>query len=180
MYSDNGSSWTCSSSYLSLSLSLSLSLTHTHTHTQFFSSLARSKFLWMFMLSFIFTLCLNEPAKSRRQVLSLLMLNTTSGLLVGIGWICIINSKSHIILSISFYCWNSGIFSSVWRYMEQLLRDVQFLFRGSLFLDISKLSSSSSSSCRSASTDIPDPLSPLLPIIHRLCQVLWATSRILT
>ena len=27
-------------------------------------------------------------------------------------------------------------------------------------------SSSSSSSCRAASTDIPDPLSPLLPIIH--------------
>ena len=29
-------------------------------------------------------------------------------------------------------------------------------------------SSSSSSSCRAASTDIPDPLSPLLPIVHRL------------
>ena len=28
--------------------------------------------------------------------------------------------------------------------------------------------------------DIPDPLSPLLPIIHRLWQVFWATSRILT
>ena len=27
---------------------------------------------------------------------------------------------------------------------------------------------SSSSSCRAASTDIPDPLSPLLPIVHRL------------
>ena len=27
---------------------------------------------------------------------------------------------------------------------------------------------SSSSSCRAASTDIPDPLSPLLPIIHPL------------
>ena len=37
-----------------------------------------------------------------------------------------------------------------------------------------------SSSCRAASTDIPDPLSPLLPIIHRLWQVFWATSRILT
>ena len=39
---------------------------------------------------------------------------------------------------------------------------------------------SSSSSCRGASTDIPDPLSPLLPIIHRLWQVFRATSRILT
>ena len=39
---------------------------------------------------------------------------------------------------------------------------------------------SSSSSCRAASTDIPDPLSPLLPIVHRLWQVFRATSRILT
>ena len=31
-----------------------------------------------------------------------------------------------------------------------------------------------------ASTDIPDPLSPLLPIIHRLWQVFRPTSRILT
>ena len=37
-------------------------------------------------------------------------------------------------------------------------------------------SSSSSSSCRATSTDIPDPLSPLFPIVHRF----RATSRILT
>ena len=35
---------------------------------------------------------------------------------------------------------------------------------------------SSSSSCRAASTDIPDPLSPLLPITHRLRQVFRVTS----
>ena len=35
-------------------------------------------------------------------------------------------------------------------------------------------------SCRAASTDIPDPLSLLLPIVQRLCQVFRATSRILT
>ena len=39
---------------------------------------------------------------------------------------------------------------------------------------------SSSSSCRAASTNIPDPLSPLLPIIHRLWQVLRVTSCVLT
>ena len=33
---------------------------------------------------------------------------------------------------------------------------------------------SSSSSCRAASTDIPDPLLPLLPIVHRLWQVFRA------
>ena len=36
------------------------------------------------------------------------------------------------------------------------------------------------SSCRAASTDIPDPLSPLLPFVHRFWPVLRATSRILT
>ena len=40
--------------------------------------------------------------------------------------------------------------------------------------------SSSSSSCRAGSIDIPDPLSPLLAIVHRLWQVFRATSRILT
>ena len=39
---------------------------------------------------------------------------------------------------------------------------------------------SSSSSCRAASTDIPDPVSPLLPIIHRLRQVFRVTSCVLT
>ena len=43
-----------------------------------------------------------------------------------------------------------------------------------------KLLFQSSSSCRVASTDIPDPLSPLLPIVHRLWQVFRATSHILT
>ena len=36
------------------------------------------------------------------------------------------------------------------------------------------------SSCRAASTDIPDPLSPLFPIVHRLRQVFRDTSRIFT
>ena len=38
----------------------------------------------------------------------------------------------------------------------------------------------SSSSCRAASTDIPDPISPLFPVIHRLWKVFRATPRILT
>ena len=41
-------------------------------------------------------------------------------------------------------------------------------------------SSSSSSSSRAASTDIPDPLFPRLPIIHRHRQVFGVTSRIIT
>ena len=39
---------------------------------------------------------------------------------------------------------------------------------------------SSSSSCRAACADIPDRLSPFLPIIHRLRQVLRITTRVLT
>ena len=41
------------------------------------------------------------------------------------------------------------------------------------------MSSSSSSICRAASTDIPDPLLPLFPIVHRLRQVFRATTCIL-
>ena len=41
----------------------------------------------------------------------------------------------------------------------------------SFFIMFLLQSSSSSSSCHAASTDIPDPLSPLLPIVHRLWQV---------
>ena len=47
-------------------------------------------------------------------------------------------------------------------------------------LILSHISSLSSSSCRAACTDIPDPLLPLLPIVHHLWQVFRATSRILT
>ena len=38
----------------------------------------------------------------------------------------------------------------------------------------------SSSCCRAISTDIPDPLSPPLPIVYRFRQVLRATPRTLT
>ena len=50
------------------------------------------------------------------------------------------------------------------------------------WLDAERMSasSSSSSSCRDACTDIPDPLSPFLPIVHRLRQVFRATFRIRT
>ena len=36
------------------------------------------------------------------------------------------------------------------------------------------------SSCRAISTDIRDPLSPPLPLVHRFWQVLRATPHILT
>ena len=39
---------------------------------------------------------------------------------------------------------------------------------------------SSLSLCRAASMDISDPLLPLHPIVHRLCQAVRDTTRILT
>ena len=52
------------------------------------------------------------------------------------------------------------------------------LLNGSLTKILSKYISSSSS--RAGSTDIPDPLSPLLPIVHRPRQVFRTTTCILT
>ena len=55
-----------------------------------------------------------------------------------------------------------------------------FIISKRIFLLSNWLSSSSSSSCRAASTDIPDHLPPLLPIVYWLWQVFRATSHILT
>ena len=46
--------------------------------------------------------------------------------------------------------------------------------------EVKRICLSSSSSYRAGSTDIPDPLSPLLPIVHRPRQVFRTTSCILT
>ena len=51
---------------------------------------------------------------------------------------------------------------------------------GRIFSCWMRMVESLSSSFRATCTDIPDPLSPLLPIVHRLWQVFRATSRILT
>ena len=73
-------------------------------------------------------------------------------------WVLYRNSWNHLTV-----CQNSVSFKNVINKMCLLI--------------IYTSSSSSSSSCRVASTNIPDPLSPLLPIIHRLWQVFRATSR---
>ena len=57
------------------------------------------------------------------------------------------------------------------------------IFKISISRDLqnsSYMTQRSSSSCHVASTDIPDPLLPLLPVLHRPQQVFRATSRILT
>ena len=62
---------------------------------------------------------------------------------------------------------------------RKLIKKSVVLYRGSLNTQIllaPSSSSSSSSSCRAASTDILNPLSPLLAVVHRLWQVLRATS----
>ena len=55
-----------------------------------------------------------------------------------------------------------------------------FLLKSDLHQLYMKPASLASSSCRATSTDIPDPLPPLFPIVHRLWQVFRATSCILT
>ena len=50
----------------------------------------------------------------------------------------------------------------------------------SVSFNFNNMMSSSSSSYRAGSTDIPDPLSPLLPIVHRPRQVFRTTICILT
>ena len=55
-----------------------------------------------------------------------------------------------------------------------------FLFLKKIWHFIITRLSSSSSSTRGTSTDIPDPLSQFLPIVHRFWLVFRATSRILT
>ena len=63
---------------------------------------------------------------------------------------------------------------------EMFLSFTQLLLLIKVLSTISQHGPSSSLSCRAASTDIPDPLLPLLSIIHRLWQVFRATSHILT
>ncbi len=60
-------------------------------------------------------------------------------------------------------------------YFKATVQHASYYTTGTLPLDKSSLSS-----CQAASTDIPGPLSPFLPIIPRFWQVLRTTSRILT
>ena len=65
-------------------------------------------------------------------------------------------------------------------YMISWHLSIKYPWTGKRAITFNHLTSSSSSLCRAASTDILDPLSPLLLIVHRLLQVFRAISRILT
>ena len=68
--------------------------------------------------------------------------------------------------------------TNISKYWKMLINLYYFLLY--LFVEKYNIASSSSSSYRAGSTDIPDPLSPLLPIVHRPRQVFRTTSCILT
>ena len=80
-----------------------------------------------------------------------------------------------------------GVFKCIWgssssRMVKALYCDIvvsKFEHLSRYFVHVKNISSSSSSSCHAASMDIPDPLLPLLPIVHRFWSVLRDTSRIL-
>ena len=146
----------------------------------------------------------------RCLVIFFLLINTKTSLLAGISWfICILRSYKilsdtfsrlvyipfvtmanilspaqfsvyHILFPVMFtLMFLSYQFASFDYYVIVLflsLRSLHLLFN--CLLSIFALTSSSS--CRGASTDIPDPLSPHLPFVHRLRQVFRATSYILT
>ena len=84
-------------------------ITVTFMFHNFFSSLAKSKYLSLFSLSLFFTLWSAWTAKSTiQQVLFFLLISTRSGLLVGIRWsVCF--SKFQRLLWISFSWTDSGL-----------------------------------------------------------------------
>ena len=97
-----------------------------------------------------------------------LKINISSGLMAEIMW-SVCKSKSHRSLCVSFSRTGAGL--SIYHLLVWS-RIVKWS------IPLSKRTSSSS--CRAASTDIPDPLSPLLLIVHRLWLVFRAPSPILT
>ena len=65
-------------------------------------------------------------------------------------------------------------------FVSLILREMKYIFWVPYFTSIYIYLYISSSSYRAGSTDISDPLSPLLPIVHRPRQVFRTTTCILT
>ena len=121
----------------------------------FFNSLGRFRYLSFFSFSFNFILWSAGTEKS--TILQVLFF---------------------FIIIDYYYVWSSGRLTEI-SWFVCILKSQRSLCVSRTDSGLC-ISSSSSSSCRAASMDIPDPLSPLLPITHRLWQVLRTTSRILT
>ena len=98
-----------------------------------------------------------------------------------------------LIYSTNFLHATSNLKSKYWIYVDGISLNLYFYFYHFPFIllaahcfikilvvGVCGAISSSSSSCRASGTDVSDPLSPLFPIVHRLRQVFWTTSRILT
>ena len=88
-------------------------------------------------------------------------------------------TNSVLTRNVNYYNLLFNNFIACWIKVQHLIgnSDVEM---GISWLELTLPEYMSSSSCRAASTDIPDPLSPLLPIIHRLWQVFRVTSCVLT
>ena len=89
----------------------------------FFNSLARSRYLSFFSLSFRFILWSAGTAKSTiLQILFFLLIIMRSGLLAGIGWpVCML--KSHRSLCVSFSRTGAGLYHSFSRFFIPSLAD---------------------------------------------------------
>ena len=144
-----------------------------HLHVPcFFSSLARSRYSSLFLPSFSFSLWSAWTVHYSAGYLFLLTI-TMSGRLYDIKWsvylFCITNLLKLVSKFITHWTYELKDVNSHW---YKIL---------SKFINIDAVcAKTSSSSYRAGSTDIPDPLSPLLPIIHRPRQVFRTTTCILT
>ena len=93
--------------------------------------------------------------------------------------VCTINKSVHTKKSLETY--RMHLVSNKWfGYRVEGWLFIELISFTFVIFGIIYLISSSSSSCRAASTVILDPLSLLLPIVHRLWQVFRTTSLILT
>ena len=81
----------------------------------------------------------------------------------GLVWFYGISTIVDYLLPNPFYTYILNIYDLVWLGFMAYHHCRLFYAKSSLYIS----SSSSSSSYRAGSTDIPDPLSPLLPIVHR-------------
>ena len=142
---------------LSLSLSLSLSHTHTRTHTRTHTHISFDHIsceylgqLWNFQSTISLSLSLSHTHAHTRSHRHIPHLITF-----------------HVNIFVSFRTFQSTLSLSV---SLSLSHTLSYIY---IYIYIS-------SSCRAVSTDILDHLSPLLPLIHRLRQVFWVTSCVLT
>ena len=116
----------------------SIGITVTYVFHSFFSSQAKSKYLCVFLLSFIFTLWFIETAKSTRWQVFFLLINSRSDFLDKNGWSVYISKSQWILCLISWTYSGLGIYHLLVCSNFNFLRNFMwFTFLTQLFLVLS-------------------------------------------